>query len=86
MKKFLPALMALLLLLSFSEAEARRMGGGKSFGRQSSNVTQRQATPPAAAPFGSAGSRKSSLGPPRFRSANTTRPPQGSPPGQPRRL
>ena len=40
MKKFLPALMALLLLLSFSEAEARRMGGGKSFGRQSSNVTQ----------------------------------------------
>ena len=50
MKKFLPALMALLLLLSFSEAEARRMGGGKSFGRQSSNVTQRQATPPAAAP------------------------------------
>ena len=50
MKKFLPALMALLLLLSFSEAEARRMVGGKSFGRQSSNVTQRQATPPAAAP------------------------------------
>ncbi len=50
MKKFLPVLMALMLLLSFSEAEARRMGGGKSFGRQSSNVTQRQATPPAAAP------------------------------------
>jgi predicted lipid-binding transport protein (Tim44 family) len=50
MKKFLPAVMALMLLLSFSEAEARRMGGGKSFGRQSSNVTQRQANPPAAAP------------------------------------
>lgn len=31
------------------DAEARRLGGGKSFGRQS-NVTQRQATPPAAAP------------------------------------
>jgi len=38
-----------MLSVSF-EAEARRMGGGKSFGRQSSNVTQqRQAvTPPAA--------------------------------------
>lgn len=31
------------------DAEARRLGGGKSFGRQS-DVTQRQATPPAAAP------------------------------------
>ena len=48
MKKFFPVLIALILLVSFSEAEARRMGGGKSFGRQSSNVTQRQATPPAA--------------------------------------
>ncbi len=39
-----------MLAVSF-DAEARRMGGGKSFGRQSSNVTQqRQAvTPPAAA-------------------------------------
>lgn len=38
-----------MLSVSF-DAEARRMGGGKSFGRQSSNVTQqRQAvTPPAA--------------------------------------
>nr|WP_245597976.1 Tim44-like domain-containing protein [Ottowia thiooxydans] len=32
------------------DAEARRMGGGKSMGRQSSNVTQRDASPPAAAP------------------------------------
>jgi hypothetical protein len=30
------------------DAEAKRLGGGKSFGRQSGNVTQRQATPPAA--------------------------------------
>ena len=39
-----------LMSASF-DAEARRMGGGKSFGRQSSNITQqRQAvTPPAAA-------------------------------------
>lgn len=38
-----------MLSVSF-DAEARRMGGGKSFGRQSSNITQqRQAvTPPAA--------------------------------------
>lgn len=48
MKKFLPLLMALMLMLSFSEAEARRMGGGKSFGRQSNNVTQRDASPSAA--------------------------------------
>lgn len=38
-----------LLTASF-DAEARRMGGGKSFGRQSSNVTQqRQAVQPPAA-------------------------------------
>ncbi|AXK66530.1 TIM44-like domain-containing protein [Burkholderia sp. IDO3] len=29
------------------DAEAKRMGGGRSIGRQSSTVTQRQATPPA---------------------------------------
>jgi predicted lipid-binding transport protein (Tim44 family) len=38
------------LLLGGVSAEAKRMGGGGSFGRQSPNVTQRQATPPAAAP------------------------------------
>ncbi|HUH58475.1 MAG TPA: TIM44-like domain-containing protein [Candidimonas sp.] len=39
-----------MLSVSF-DAEARRMGGGKSFGRQSSNVTQqRQAVTPPAAP------------------------------------
>jgi len=41
---------AAMLAVSY-DAEARRMGGGGSFGRQSSNVTtQRQATPPAASP------------------------------------
>jgi predicted lipid-binding transport protein (Tim44 family) len=34
-------------LLAGSPAEARRMGGGSSFGRQSTNVTPRQAIPPA---------------------------------------
>lgn len=42
-------LLAVVLVGAFTfDAEARRMGGGKSMGRQSSNVTQRQATPPAA--------------------------------------
>jgi predicted lipid-binding transport protein (Tim44 family) len=39
------------MLLAFSSMDAdaaRRMGGGGSFGKQSGNVTQRQATPPAA--------------------------------------
>ena len=44
-------LLAVVLVGVFTfDAEARRLGGGKSMGRQSSNVTQRQATPPAAAP------------------------------------
>jgi predicted lipid-binding transport protein (Tim44 family) len=40
-----------MLSASF-DAEARRMGGGKSLGRQSSNITQQRqaATPPAASP------------------------------------
>lgn len=44
------ALSTLVMLGASFDAEARRMGGGKSFGRQSSNITQqRQAvTPPAA--------------------------------------
>ena len=49
LSRLLTLLLAVFLLGAFSfDAEARRMGGGKSFGRQSSNVTQRQATPPAA--------------------------------------
>ena len=40
-------LVSALTLLSM-DADARRFGGGGSFGRQSGNVTQRQATPPAA--------------------------------------
>ena len=42
-------LLAVVMVGVFTfDAEARRLGGGKSMGRQSSNVTQRQATPPAA--------------------------------------
>lgn len=65
MKKLLPVLMALLLVFTHFESEARRMGGGKSFGRQSGNVTQRQATPPAApaSPTQNAGSNASAARP-----------------------
>jgi predicted lipid-binding transport protein (Tim44 family) len=46
--------MAMALSFSFasSNAEARRLGGGKSFGQQSSRVTKREAVPvsPSAAP------------------------------------
>ena len=45
-------LAALMVLASVNADAARRFGGGKSFGQQSSNVTPRQAAPakPAAAP------------------------------------
>lgn len=59
MKVFSLVLSVLLALGSFHAEAAKRLGGGKSIGQQSSNVTQRQAAPapantgtaaPAAAP------------------------------------
>jgi predicted lipid-binding transport protein (Tim44 family) len=51
MKRWLPIITISLALLAGPADAARRFGGGKSFGQQSSNVTQRQATPaPAQAP------------------------------------
>eukprot|EP01035_Chromulina_nebulosa_P004572 gene4572-6249_t len=47
MKSLGSLFLAVALVLGSVQAEAARMGGGKSVGRQSSNVTQRQATPPA---------------------------------------
>ena len=46
------SLVALTVALVFTgaDAEAKRMGGGKSVGKQSSNVTQREAAPAAAKP------------------------------------
>jgi hypothetical protein len=42
----------LTVLLSFTlvvqDVDARRLGGGKSFGRQSSNVSRQQSAPPKA--------------------------------------
>jgi predicted lipid-binding transport protein (Tim44 family) len=45
MKNTASFLLACALVLGSVHAEAARIGGGKSFGRQSSNVTQRQAAP-----------------------------------------
>lgn len=51
LSRVLTVVLAVVLAGTFVfDAEARRLGGGKSFGRQSANVTQRQATPPATAP------------------------------------
>jgi len=41
----LTAVLAVALSLAGQDAEAKRMGGGKSVGKQSPNVTQREATP-----------------------------------------
>lgn len=47
--KFATVLLAAVLALGALDADAaRRLGGGGSLGRQSSNVTQRYGTPPAA--------------------------------------
>ncbi len=52
--RFLTVCVAVVAALAFTipEADARRLGGGKSVGQQSTNVTQRSAAPqqPAAAP------------------------------------
>ena len=49
MNKFFGLILTMLLALSTLNAEAaRRMGGGKSAGQQSNNVTQREAVKPAA--------------------------------------
>lgn len=45
MKKWLPALLVAFLMVVHPEADARRMGGGKSLGQQSGNVSQRNAAP-----------------------------------------
>ena len=47
MSKLMISLVSVALLLGNVSAEAARMGGGRSVGRQSSNVTQSQSTPPA---------------------------------------
>jgi predicted lipid-binding transport protein (Tim44 family) len=48
--KFFSILLAVVMMFTAFDAEAKRMGGGKSMGRQSSNVTQREAARTPAAP------------------------------------
>ena len=52
MTKLWSVALVVMLALVNVDAEAARMGGGRSFGRQSSNVTQREAVParPSTAP------------------------------------
>lgn len=49
MKKLWSLALVAMLVVAHADADARRMGGGQSFGKQSGNVTQREAprTPPA---------------------------------------
>lgn len=64
-----------LMGMSFGEAEAsKRLGGGKSVGRQSSNVTQREATPPPAAPTQNAAARPTAPAAPAAAAAPAKRP------------
>jgi predicted lipid-binding transport protein (Tim44 family) len=46
--KFLSVILVLFLSLTGLSAEAKRLGGGKSTGQQSNNVTQREAVKPGA--------------------------------------
>jgi predicted lipid-binding transport protein (Tim44 family) len=48
--KFLSWVLVVLLAFASAQADARRLGGGGSIGKQSSNVTQRSAAPAPAAP------------------------------------
>ncbi|MDP4622953.1 MAG: Tim44-like domain-containing protein [Hydrogenophaga sp.] len=47
MTKLLSMVLVCAMALGSADAWAKRMGGGKSFGKQSNQVTQRDATPPA---------------------------------------
>lgn len=52
------ALLAVTLTLGAADADAKRLGGGRSVGKQSSNVTQQQGGTPAGAPMNSAAAAK----------------------------
>ena len=50
MTKLWSVVLVAMLAFAHADADAKRMGGGGSFGKQSGNVTQRQSTTPPAAP------------------------------------
>ena len=80
MKKLLPALFVAVLMVLHPDAEAKRMGGGKSFGQQSSNVTQRNAAPPTSptAPTQNAGTAPAKPGAPAAAPAAAPKKPWGA--------
>jgi len=49
MKKLIAMVLVTMMAFASVSAEAKRMGGGKSVGQQSSNVSKKQAAPPAQA-------------------------------------
>ncbi|MFT4241503.1 MAG: Tim44 domain-containing protein, partial [Acidovorax sp.] len=49
MMKLWSVVLVAMLALAHADADAKRIGGGKSIGRQSSNVTQRESATPAPA-------------------------------------
>ena len=49
MKKLITMLLVGMLAFSMSAEAGKRLGGGKSVGQQSTNVTKKQAAPPAQA-------------------------------------
>lgn len=57
MKRWVWILAISFALIGGQAHAAKRVGGGKSFGQQSSNVTQRQAPPPAAQPGNNAAAK-----------------------------
>lgn len=76
MKKWLWVLTMSMALFAGQAEAAKRFGGGKSFGQQSSNVTQRQATPPATAP--TQGATNAAVKPPAGATAAAPKRPWGS--------
>ena len=50
MMKLWSVVLVAMLAFAHADADAKRMGGGKSVGKQSSNVTQRDSAAPSAAP------------------------------------
>ena len=50
MKNLWSVVLVAMLAMAHMDADARRMGGGKSMGKQSSNVTQREASTPPSTP------------------------------------
>ena len=55
--------LAAMLALGGVDVEAKRLGGGKSVGKQSSNVTQREATPAPVAPAQTAAAKPATPAP-----------------------